>query len=86
MISFRFNDEPVELYESDADLTVLDWLRIRRQRNGTKEGCGSGDCGACTVVLVSASDTPSGLPLQYTPANACILMIGALQGLSLIHI
>ncbi len=86
MIRFLLNDEPIELNTPSADLTVLDWLRLHQQLTGTKEGCGSGDCGACTVVLVSASDTQSGLPLSYSPANSCILMIGALQGHQLITV
>jgi len=86
MIRFLLNHERIELDAPSADLTVLDWLRIHHRLTGTKEGCGSGDCGACTVVLVSASDTPSGLPLNYTPANACILLIGALQGRQLITV
>jgi len=45
-----------------------------------------GDCGACTVVLVSPSDTPSGLPLQYAGANSCILLVGALHGKQLITV
>jgi len=38
------------------------------------------------VVLVSPSDTPSGLPLLYRPANSCILPIGGLHGKQLITV
>jgi len=86
MIQFLLNNEPVALAQPQAGTTVLDWLRLQQHLSGTKEGCGSGDCGACTVVLVAASDTPTGLPLQYTPANACILMLGALHGKQLITV
>ena len=86
MIRFLLNDELIELADPGAELTVLEWLRTHQQLSGTKEGCGSGDCGACTVVMVSASDTPGGLPLSYTPANACILLIGALHGRQLVTV
>jgi carbon-monoxide dehydrogenase small subunit len=35
----------------DADETLLDALRDRLALTGAKEGCGSGDCGACSVTL-----------------------------------
>lgn len=35
----------------DPAESLLDVLRMRLSLTGSKEGCGSGDCGACTVVL-----------------------------------
>jgi xanthine dehydrogenase small subunit len=87
MIRFLLDQELVELKEVAPDLTVLDWLRIHRQRMGTKEGCGSGDCGACTVVLASAEKNDNGhYRLVHRSMNSCIAFVGALHGKQLITV
>lgn len=47
-----------------------------------QEGCASGDCGACTVVIAE----PQGEALRYTPINACLTFMSALQGKQLITV
>ena len=81
-LRFIFRGALVELKRFDPSLTVLDWLREDQRAKGTKEGCNEGDCGACTVVLVRAE----GDHLTYRPANACILLLGQLDGTELITI
>jgi xanthine dehydrogenase small subunit len=62
--------------------TVLDFLRLEEKSKGTKEGCNEGDCGACTVAIGSLKHGR----LVYEPANACILLMGQLEGKELITV
>jgi carbon-monoxide dehydrogenase small subunit len=49
-VSTTINGDAVE-YLCDAEETLLDVLRDRLGLTGSKEGCGTGDCGACSVTL-----------------------------------
>jgi carbon-monoxide dehydrogenase small subunit len=49
-VSTTINGEPAE-FLCEPQQTLLDVLRDELGLTGTKEGCGSGDCGACSVIL-----------------------------------
>ena len=49
-VSATINGDAME-YLCDAEETLLDVLRNRLGLTGAKEGCGSGDCGACSVII-----------------------------------
>jgi carbon-monoxide dehydrogenase small subunit len=49
-VTTTVNGEPAE-FLADPRETLLDCLRDRLDLTGTKEGCGTGDCGACSVTL-----------------------------------
>lgn len=82
LVRFLLNNELCLVDDIDPNTTVLDYLREHRQKVGTKEGCASGDCGACTVVL---GDLSSG-SIKYSAINSCITPIGNLHGKQLITV
>lgn len=49
-ISFILNNRAVEI-ETEPQTRVIDILREDMHMTGTKEGCGAGDCGACTILV-----------------------------------
>jgi carbon-monoxide dehydrogenase small subunit len=49
-ISFVLNGEKTEL-DAPGDRRVVDILREDFHLTGTKEGCGAGECGACTILV-----------------------------------
>ncbi len=82
MITFLLNQEIRREDNLSPNMTVLNYLRTKINKTGTKEGCGSGDCGACTVVLGEVVDGQ----LQYRSVNSCLTFVSALHGKQLITV
>lgn len=82
MIEFYLNGQPQRL-AADAHLSVLELLREQLGMTGTKEGCASGDCGACTVAIGEPDTTGE---LRYRSANACIMPAHQLHGRHLVTV
>lgn len=49
-IKIRVNEQDFEKYV-EPNTTLLDFLRTELGLTGTNKGCGTGDCGACTVIM-----------------------------------
>ena len=67
LISTTINGDEVE-FTCQPGQTLLEVLRTELGMTGTKNGCGSGDCGACTVIV------------NDRPVNACLVLGVELEG------
>lgn len=81
-VRFRLNGESVECADFLPRGTMLDFLRETRRLLGTKEGCGEGDCGACTIAVGRLRDGR----LVYEPVNACIALLGQMDGADIVTV
>ena len=50
-ISFVHDDQIIEVKNPDPNETLLNYIRTKLKKTGTKEGCAEGGCGACTIVI-----------------------------------
>ena len=82
MIRFHLNGQWME-ESADPSMTVLRYLRTRQSLYATKEGCASGDCGACCVIMVDQDEQGA---LQYKAINSCIALLASLDGKGLITV
>jgi len=81
-IEFILNDELIKINNVDTNVSVLNYLRINKRLTGTKEGCASGDCGACTAIIAELKNNK----LEYKAINTCIMFLYSLHGKQLITV
>ena len=72
-IEFTLNGKPTSV-DAPAHRLLLDLLRDEIGLTGTKEGCGTGDCGACAVYL------------NGRPVNSCLVLSGELNQAEIVTI
>tara|TARA_B100000029_G_scaffold73841_1_gene65569 strand:- start:1173 stop:2612 length:1440 start_codon:yes stop_codon:yes gene_type:complete len=79
-IEFVYDNKIFEIKNPDSNETLLNYIRTKLKKTGTKEGCAEGGCGACTVVLGELKNNK----LNYKSINSCITFLPTLQGKQLI--
>ncbi len=72
-IQLTVNGQPVQV-KAEPTRTLLSVLRTRLGLTGTKDGCSSGDCGACVVLL------------DERPVNACMVLAPQAEGAEVVTI
>ncbi len=73
-VTFTLNGSAVTVYDVPPLQRLLDTLREELRVTGTKEGCGEGECGACTVLI-------DGLPV-----NSCLVPVVQLEGATVVSV
>ena len=72
-IEFNVNGKP-EQVSAEPDMTLLYLLRDKLELTGTKDGCSSGDCGACVIML------------DGRPVNSCMVLAAQAEGSTVLTI
>ncbi|MGK7945475.1 MAG: xanthine dehydrogenase small subunit, partial [Microcystaceae cyanobacterium] len=80
--SLKINNRTARIGTFSPNTTLLEYLRLKGYV-GTKEGCGDGDCGACTVVMIGQD--ADGKP-QYQAVNSCLIPLGCVLGKEIITV
>lgn len=87
-VKFVLNGQPVTLdfHENTPHCpttTLLQYLRSNPLLQGTKEGCAEGDCGACTVALVTLNKNKE---LLFEACDSCLVFLPMLHGKGVITV
>ncbi len=82
-IELKVNEKAYTV-EIEEDTRLLDLLRDKLGLTGTKEGCGEGECGACTVIM-DGETVDSCLVMAFQAEGKEIITIEGIKGKDGIH-
>ena len=80
IIKFIHAGRIIEIHNPDPNETLLNFIRTKLRKTGTKEGCAEGGCGACTIVLGELKNND----IDYKAINSCITFLPTIAGKQLI--
>ena len=78
-VSCRVNGAPSELHGHPMD-RLLDVLRRELRLTGVKEGCGEGECGACSVIVDGELVNSCLMPLLHADGTSITTIEGVAEG------
>ncbi len=81
-ISFVLNGSAVTAFAAPGDL-LIDLLRRRLGETGTREGCGQGECGACTVLVDGRTVNSCLFPAPEVAGKSVLTIEGLSTGIEL---
>jgi len=80
IIKLIYKNKIIEIKNPDTNETILNYVRTKLKKTGTKEGCAEGGCGACTIVIGELEKNN----IKYKAINSCIAFLPSLEGKQLI--
>ena len=80
IVKFIFENKIHKIQNPDPNETILNYIRLKLKKTGTKEGCAEGGCGACTIVLGELKKNN----ITYKAINSCIAFVPSLEGKQLL--
>jgi len=80
IVKFVYKNKILEIKNPDTNETILNYVRTKLKKTGTKEGCAEGGCGACTIVIGELEKNN----IKYKAINSCIAFLPSLEGKQLI--
>ena len=76
ILKFVWENKIHSISNLDPNETILNYVRLKLKKTGTKEGCAEGGCGACTVVLGDLKNNK----IVYQAINSCIALSQVWKG------